>query len=215
MTDLLEEYFQQSLFDFDFSPELTNKKFNITKKTDTNNRAGLIIKTSDGIIMGHTPNETRDKNGWDLIKGHIETGEDVKATIVREAKEECGLDIDESKLIELGRNKYREGNITFFGYELPEFTYKDLASLDCTSMFVWYTDDQGKILPKGKLSKHTAEFKELDTFDIFEPSEVKTYMYQGLYNALTVKAHIFIGDITKIESVFESIYNKYNQRKPE
>ena len=102
MTDLLEEYFQQSLFDFGFSPELTNKKSNITKKADTNNRAGLIIKTSDGIIMGHTPNEARDKNGWDLIKGHIETGEDVKATIVREAKEECGLDIDESKLIELG-----------------------------------------------------------------------------------------------------------------
>lgn len=209
MTDLLEEYFQQSLFDFDFSPELTNKKSNITKKTDTNNRAGLIIKTSDGIIMGHTPNETRDKNGWDLIKGHIEA-EDAKTAVVREAKEECGLDIDESKLIELGRNKYREGNITFFGYELPEFTYKDLASLDCTSMFVWYTDDQGKILPKGKLSKHTAEFKELDTFDIFEPSEVKTYMYQGLYNALTVKARIFIGDVTKIEDIFEPLYNSCN-----
>lgn len=210
MTDLLEEYFQQSLFDFDFSPELTNKKSNITKKTDTNNRAGLIIKTSDGIIMGHTPNEIRDKNGWDLIKGHIEAGEDAKTAVVREAKEECGLDIDESKLIELGRNKYREGNITFFGYELPEFTYKDLASLDCTSMFVWYTDDQGKILPKGKLSKHTAEFKELDTFDIFEPSEVKTYMYQGLYNALTVKARIFIGDVTKIEDIFEPLYNSCN-----
>ena len=73
-----------------------------------------------------------------------------------------------------------------------------------------YTDDQGKILPKGKLSKHTAEFKELDTFDIFEPSEVKTYMYQGLYNALTVKARIFIGDVTKIEDIFEPLYNSYN-----
>lgn len=34
MTDLLEEYFQQSLFDFDFNPELTNKKPNITKKAE-------------------------------------------------------------------------------------------------------------------------------------------------------------------------------------
>ena len=51
-----------------------------------------------------------------------------------------------------------------------------------------------------------------DTFDIFEPSEVKTYMYQGLYNALTVKARIFIGDVTKIEDIFEPIYNTCNQK---
>ena len=163
---------------------------------DSNNRAGIIIKTPQGIIMGHTPNEPRDKNGWDLIKGHIGFGEDIKTAAVREAKEECGLDLDKSKLIELGRNRYREGNITFFGYELPDFSYKDLDSLKCTSMFTWYTDKDGNILSNKTRSDYTAEFPELDIFDIVPPEEVKNYMYYGLYKALTIKAHMFIEDYT-------------------
>lgn len=202
MAGVLNDFFNGYLFDFG---SLLGEG-----PLDTRNRAGLIIKTPYGIIMGHTPNEPRNINGWDLIKGHIETGENVKEAVAREAKEECGLDIDKSRLIELGKNKYREGDITFFGYELPDFTYSDLSSLDCTSMFEWYTDKQGKILPKGRFSKHMAEFKELDTFDIIPPNEVKNYMYYGLYKALTPEALEFIKEPLETKSLFESIYNRYN-----
>jgi len=59
----------------------------------------IPIESSAGAVIFLKKNDTYhflllhyDEGHWDLVKGHIEEGETLKETVIREAKEETGID---------------------------------------------------------------------------------------------------------------------------
>lgn len=67
----------------------------------------LILKNSEGkILFGYRQNTGYCDDQYGLPAGHVDGGESLKQACIREAKEEIGIDIDESDL-ELVHVKHR------------------------------------------------------------------------------------------------------------
>ena len=67
------------------------------EKTRPSVTAGLYIMNKNGEIL--MTRGTKWKNKWVPIAGHVEYGETVEETVVREAKEELGLDVGNVELL--------------------------------------------------------------------------------------------------------------------
>ncbi len=72
-------------------------------------------KKSKILIQKRSSKKKYDKNKWDLTcGGHVKAGEDSITEIVRETKEEIGLDISSEKFIKLYEEKYIGSKKYFF-----------------------------------------------------------------------------------------------------
>ena len=61
-----------------------------------------VVRNHDGyILLGrrHQPEIPDIHNKWNLLGGRIEFGENPEETIVREIKEECGLDVEVVRML--------------------------------------------------------------------------------------------------------------------
>ena len=58
--------------------------------------ASAVVTLEDGRIVLH---KRRDNDHWSLLGGGMKYGESISDTIVREVKEECGLDCVINKLV--------------------------------------------------------------------------------------------------------------------
>ncbi|MFB9277634.1 NUDIX domain-containing protein [Cohnella cellulosilytica] len=58
--------------------------------------ASAVVTNDKNQILLH---KRRDNNSWSLLGGAMECGENIGATIIREVKEESGLDVRIEKLI--------------------------------------------------------------------------------------------------------------------
>lgn len=58
--------------------------------------ASAVVTNNENQILLH---KRRDNNSWSLLGGAMEYGEDIKTTIIREVKEESGLEVRIEKLI--------------------------------------------------------------------------------------------------------------------
>lgn len=56
-----------------------------------------IIDQNDRILLGSQG--VWEQNRWSILAGFVEPGESLEAAVVREMKEECGLDVSEPKYI--------------------------------------------------------------------------------------------------------------------
>ena len=83
---------------------------------------GAIIKQNGKILIVRRGSEP-GKGKWSVPGGLVELGETVKQTVVREVKEECGLDVEVDKLIDVvdsmtfdenGKLKYHFVILDFF-----------------------------------------------------------------------------------------------------
>lgn len=133
---------------------------------DTDNRVAVLITDVNGkVLIGRAPNQ---KTKWDLMKGHIEEGEELKTAACREAKEECGLDLDASQLTFINKCAYGDGYIYFYEYYLPEDGGDVLPRLKCTTYFKMYGKD----------------FPEIKYYDFVDRSELGAKLYSGLVDSM-------------------------------
>lgn len=100
--------------------------------------ADLFLVNSEGQIW--TPIRTADKviapNGYDFsVGGHVESGDDYIQTLIREAKEEVNIDIDEKDVEFISNVTYEDDGYKQNLYLLktditPTFNPKDFTSAE-------------------------------------------------------------------------------------
>jgi len=102
----------------------------------------LVINERGKLLVGHSTGSTH----WDLPKGLIDEGESPMTCALREAKEEFGLELQPTRLIELGRYAYYRGkDLHLFAVRTTSAeTRPELCR--CTSYFKHYVT--GKQVPE-------------------------------------------------------------------
>ncbi|OGZ90853.1 MAG: hypothetical protein A2599_00520 [Candidatus Staskawiczbacteria bacterium RIFOXYD1_FULL_39_28] len=76
----------------------------------------IIVNPKGKILLAKSP---KWKNKWVLAGGHVEPGETIKETAIREAKEELGLDLSSPETISYGEiinseDFYRPAHFIYF-----------------------------------------------------------------------------------------------------
>jgi len=106
--------------------------------------------TKKTMIAAHpTGRPWKNKDGspktgvFTLLKGELDSGEDMYHAAIREIEEESGLKLEKSKLKYLGHYKYIEyKDLEMFYYEMEDV---DLKKLKCSSKF---EGQDGKFYPE-------------------------------------------------------------------
>ncbi|QOF76115.1 NUDIX hydrolase [Variovorax sp. 38R] len=99
----------------------------------------LVFDPSGSLLLGHA-NESRY---WDIPKGEGVAQEEGAQTAVREAFEECGLELRREQLREIGRFEYRrDKELRLFAVLVTHFDAKGCV---CSS---FYTDRHGRRCPE-------------------------------------------------------------------
>lgn len=101
---------------------------------------GVIITDGIKMLICHPTNG----KFWDIPKGRLDPGEEVRDCAVRELREETGLICSvPNDLVDLGLHDYKATKrLHLFRWDVPEMP--DPSVLVCTSHFDWY----GKSLPE-------------------------------------------------------------------
>ena len=68
------------------------------------------------LLQKRTANKVRNPNKWAKTGGHVDSGEDVKEAILREIKEEIGIDIPKKQVEILEIHKSKDSNNKYFVY---------------------------------------------------------------------------------------------------
>ena len=91
----------------------------------------LIVDESGELLIGHSTGNAH----WDLPKGLIDAGETEVQCVLRETKEEFGLVLDASRLVDMGRHPYSSGkDLHLFAVRVVRAEI-NLDELKCTSFF--------------------------------------------------------------------------------
>jgi ADP-ribose pyrophosphatase YjhB (NUDIX family) len=115
-----------------------------------------VILTADGILL-HRRN---DNHLWGLPGGAVEVGESVSAAVVREVREETGLDVEPVRLIgvysspDLGQVvTYPDGNVIHYVSSSFECVVRGgtLALNEESLEFGWFDPDR---LPEDMMPMH-------------------------------------------------------------
>ena len=134
----------------------------------------LILEGEQYILLGHSTHNIH----YDVFKGLQEVNETPLQTAIRELKEETGLCVPSTLLIDLGQHSYnKEKNIHLFLYR-TEKSAIDPLSLTCTSM-VEQINGQ-KVIP----------FPEMDDFKWIPISKLSQYTTSKMTALLLSLAHL-------------------------
>lgn len=126
--------------------------------------------TSGGIVFRMTP-DNRDieilliqdsKNRWTIPKGHVEPGENVKQTAIREIGEEAGL-----KNIQV---------LCWLGKIHFKYRRQDKLVLMTTQIYLVHSTDDTERLTKEKWMNGIKWFKFADALDAIEYSDIEKLM---------------------------------------
>lgn len=89
----------------------------------------VIVNDAHELLLCHVTGHDH----WDLPKGGALAGETPLQAALRETREECGLALQASSLLDLGRLPYRaRKDLHLFGARLPRL---DTATMVCESRF--------------------------------------------------------------------------------
>ena len=119
----------------------------------------IINSKNKILIQKRSPLKKLEPNVWAMTGGSVILGENSLKTIVREAKEELNIDIDESNLKLI--TKFRTGNVwidTYIlkcNYDISKMKFQE----DEVSDAKWATwEEIDDLVKKGQFIKHRWEF---------------------------------------------------------
>jgi len=113
-----------------------------------------VIRNGLGQVLAVHLNKEKPDGVWVMPGGKLEEGENAKDCVVREAKEELGIEIKPIKIDEISEVDYHNGNVWVFIYYLSEIIsgtpkpqeenktletkYIDLRELNAADQIVWF-----------------------------------------------------------------------------
>jgi 8-oxo-dGTP pyrophosphatase MutT (NUDIX family) len=130
--------------------------------------AAVVIINKDGDILGcHGTGKPRE-SGFDFPKGLVEEKETDIQGALRELREETGIELDASRLIDAGVHKHnKEKDIHLFIYRTDKMP--DISLLVCRSFF----------------SVREKEYQEVDFFEII-PKSARSKFNKVLWNKFEI-----------------------------
>lgn len=120
--------------------------------------AGVFIMKGNKLFLFKSH---KWSNEWVIPGGHIELGETIDQTLIREAKEETNLDVVNPLFlcfIEFinGKEFHDKRHMIFFNYRV-DATSDDVRLNDEAEEFGWFTKDETMKLKLNKYVKETIE----------------------------------------------------------
>lgn len=94
----------------------------------------IIVNEKCEILMGHVTNSFPQM--WDLPKGMVEDNESPIDAAIRECKEEFGLTLQKSALMEIGNCKYNSQKNLWLFITMVEKKTLNMDELKCDSIFI-------------------------------------------------------------------------------
>lgn len=101
--------------------------------------AAVFVEDGERVLLikrGVDP----ERGKWALPAGYVDASEDPRQTAVREAREETGLDVRVTRLVDVFYSDYRPGASIIIVYA-AEITGGELQPLDDAEAAEWFTPD--------------------------------------------------------------------------
>lgn len=100
--------------------------------------AAAILLIRDGQVLLERRDREPFKGGFDLVAGFIEPGETPEEAVIREAKEETGLDVKVTSLLGVYSDQYGEGSYTLGIHYLGEVLGGEQHAGDDAASLTWF-----------------------------------------------------------------------------
>ncbi len=124
---------------------------------------GAIIRNSGRVLMGlRSPNRRTCANCWDVIGGHVESGEELFAALCRELVEEIGIVPDRTEpLCSLNLTDSIEGRMLLHLYVIDRWAGTPRLVNDEHTELRWFPSADVAALPNLAIPEYKAIFAGL------------------------------------------------------
>ena len=131
-----------------FTGEIMDKEEAHDKNLLHNEVAAFVINDKEQVLLQkRSANKRFNPNKWALCAGHVDAYESLENAILREIKEEIGIDINPNELVPFGEREFtiRDSNshITYFYYVKSNLNEEDfIIQKEELSEVKWFDIDQ-------------------------------------------------------------------------
>ena len=154
-----------------FTGQIIDKEEAHDKNLLHNEVAAFIINDKEQVLLQkRSANKRFNPNKWALCAGHVDAHESLENAILREIKDEVGLDISIDDLHQLGEREFtiRDSNshITYFYYIRSNLNEKDfIIQKEELSEVKWFDIDEVIDMIKKNDSSIVFDEKRLKLFE--------------------------------------------------
>ncbi len=79
--------------------------------------AAAVVKKDGRILLTRRLADVHLAGSWEFPGGKVEDGEDPEAAVVRECREECGIDVEVGSILEVAFHRYERKDVLLLFYE--------------------------------------------------------------------------------------------------